>query len=87
MVDELVNGEVNDIARINYFQTHLQAVHNAIEQGVDVRGYFAWSLMDNFEWALGYSKRFGITYVDYQTQKRTLKASGHAFAEFVSSRS
>lgn len=87
MVDELVNGEVNDISRIQYFQTHLQAVHNAIELGVDVRGYFAWSLMDNFEWALGYSKRFGITYVDYATQKRTLKASGHAFAEFVSSRS
>lgn len=86
MVDEIINGEVNDISRIQYFQSHLTAVHNAIENGVDVQGYFAWSLMDNFEWALGYSKRFGITYVDYETQKRTLKASGHAFSEFVSSR-
>lgn len=86
MVDELVDGEVNDISRIQYFQGHLNAVHNAIEKGVDVHGYFAWSLMDNFEWALGYSKRFGITYVDYSTQKRILKASGHAFSEFVSSR-
>jgi beta-glucosidase len=84
--DEIVNGEILDIERINYFQSHLNATHNAMIKGVDIRGYFAWSLMDNFEWALGYEKRFGITYVNYETQKRTLKSSGHAFANLVASR-
>ncbi|WP_394222394.1 GH1 family beta-glucosidase [Alteromonas gracilis] len=86
MDDELVDGEVKDDSRTAYYHTHLNAVNNAIEQGVDIRGYFAWSLMDNFEWALGYSKRFGIVYVDYDTQKRTLKQSALAYSELVKSR-
>ena len=64
----------------------MQAVSDAAEQGVDIRGYFAWSLMDNFEWAEGYEKRFGIVYVDYATQQRTIKASGLAYRDFISSR-
>jgi beta-glucosidase len=86
MDDKLSNGEINDIDRIDYFQTHLMAVHNAIEQGVDIRGYFAWSLMDNFEWALGYEKRFGIVYVDYASGQRTIKASGQAYRDLICSR-
>ena len=86
MDDELINGEVLDNDRTAYFHSHLNAVHDAIEKGVDIKGYFAWSLMDNFEWALGYSKRFGIVYVDYETQKRTIKQSGNAYAELVKSR-
>lgn len=75
--DDFLNneGEVNDTQRIRYLTTHLQAVANAMEAGVNITGYFVWSLLDNFEWALGYEKRFGIVYVDYSTQKRTLKAS------------
>ena len=86
MDDELIDGEVLDDSRTSYFHSHLNAVHDAIEKGVDIKGYFAWSLMDNFEWALGYSKRFGIVYVDYETQKRTIKQSGKAYAELVKSR-
>lgn len=84
--DELINGEVKDDNRTAYFHSHLNAVNSAIEQGVDIRGYFAWSLMDNFEWALGYSKRFGIVHVDYNTQKRTVKQSGLAYSRLVKRR-
>lgn len=86
MADTIQNGEVNDVDRINYYQDHLNALHNATEQGVVVDGYFAWSLMDNFEWAEGYLKRFGIVYVDYQTQQRTVKASGLAYSKLITSR-
>ncbi|WP_281558626.1 GH1 family beta-glucosidase [Thalassomonas sp. RHCl1] len=86
MADELKDGSVNDLDRIDYYQSHLSAVHDAIGQGVDIRGYFAWSLMDNFEWAEGYLKRFGIVYVDYASQQRTVKASGNAYKNFISSR-
>lgn len=85
--DELVDGQVKDIDRINYFQSHLEAVHQAMLEGVNIQGYFAWSLMDNFEWALGYEKRFGLVYVDYQTQSRTIKDSGLAFRAFLQQRS
>ncbi|WDE01947.1 GH1 family beta-glucosidase [Thalassomonas actiniarum] len=86
MADELKDGSVNDLDRIDYYQSHLSAVHDAIGLGVDIRGYFAWSLMDNFEWAEGYLKRFGIVYVDYASQQRTIKASGNAYKNFISSR-
>ena len=86
MDDEMVEGEVADSDRVDYFNSHLNAVHNAVKAGVDIKGYFAWSLMDNFEWALGYTKRFGIVYVDYSTQKRTLKQSGIAYQKLVNSR-
>ncbi|MBT2506773.1 beta-glucosidase [Streptomyces sp. ISL-98] len=69
------DGSVHDPDRIRYLHGHLAAVHRAIADGADVRGYFLWSLMDNFEWAYGYSKRFGAVYVDYETQARTPKSS------------
>jgi len=86
MPDTYNNSEVNDLDRLSYYNTHLNAVHNAIEQGVVIHGYFAWSLMDNFEWAEGYLKRFGIVYVDYKTQQRTIKNSGLAYKELISKR-
>lgn len=86
MADKLVNGVVNDVDRIDYYHNHLNAVNDAIEHGVQVNGYFAWSLMDNFEWAEGYLKRFGIVYVDYDTQVRTIKASGLAYKALITSR-
>jgi beta-glucosidase len=86
MPDEIIDNEVNDETRVSYYHSHLNAVHQAIEQGVDIKGYFAWSLMDNFEWAEGYLKRFGIVYVDYQTQQRTIKASGYAYRDFIQQR-
>jgi beta-glucosidase len=69
------NGEVHDPSRVSYIQRHLEMVHDAIQIGVPLHGYFVWSLLDNFEWGWGYSIRFGIVHVDYQTQKRTLKSS------------
>jgi hypothetical protein len=68
-------GAVNDPERIQFLESHIRAAHEAIQRGVDLRGYFVWTLMDNFEWALGYSARFGIVFVDYRTQTRIPKAS------------
>jgi beta-glucosidase len=75
--DEYVapDGQVRDPERIAYLQGHIGAVLDAIEAGVDVRGYFVWSLLDNFEWANGFSKRFGLTWVDYPSGTRIPKAS------------
>jgi len=75
-----------DPLRVDYLRTHIRAVHAARAQGVDVRGYFVWSLLDNFEWSLGYSKRFGIVHVDFATQKRTPKDSARFYAEVIASR-
>jgi beta-glucosidase len=77
------DGQVHDPRRIDYLRTHLAAVEEAIGRGVDVRGYFAWSLMDNFEWAEGYRPRFGITYLDYETQRRIPKDSARWYADVV----
>ncbi|MFJ8647074.1 GH1 family beta-glucosidase [Streptomyces sp. NPDC093546] len=79
------DGSVHDPARIAYVHGHLEAVHRAIAEGADVRGYFLWSLMDNFEWAYGYDKRFGAVHVDYETQTRTPKSSAHWYAEVARS--
>jgi beta-glucosidase len=73
--DEVTDGRVDDPDRIAYLDAHLRAVAAAVEEGVDVRGYYTWSLLDNFEWAEGYTKRFGLVHVDYPTQRRTPKAS------------
>jgi beta-glucosidase len=75
-----------DPLRVDYLRTHIRAVHAARARGVDVRGYFVWSLLDNFEWSLGYSKRFGIVHVDFATQKRTFKDSARFYAEVIASR-
>lgn len=77
------DGEVDDPARLSYIKRHLQQVHRAIEAGVPVKGYFAWSLMDNFEWGFGYSKRFGLIHVDYETQKRTFKSSAKWYRQVI----
>ena len=81
--DQLAGGAVDDGARIEYLRTHLEAVAQARAAGVDIRGYFAWSLLDNFEWDSGYAKRFGLVHVDYQTQARTPKASAHWYRELI----
>jgi beta-glucosidase len=74
-------GTVEDPERIAYLQGHLQAVRRAITDGVPMHGYFAWSLLDNFEWAHGYSKRFGLVFVDYGTQRRIPKRSAQWYEE------
>ncbi|MBB4688110.1 GH1 family beta-glucosidase [Amycolatopsis jiangsuensis] len=76
-------GYVADDGRTAYLAAHLAAVAAARQQGADIRGYFAWSLLDNFEWAYGYAKRFGLVRVDYETQRRTIKQSGHFFRDTV----
>jgi len=76
-------GQVDDPDRVRYLERHLRAVTDAIGAGVDVRGYYCWSLMDNFEWAEGYAKRFGLVYVDYATQQRTPKASFSWFRSLI----
>jgi beta-glucosidase len=81
----LQNGSVNDVERVKYLKEHLQAAGQALRAGVHLRGYFVWSLLDNFEWHYGYSKRFGIVRVDYPTQRRTLKASARFYAEAIRS--
>jgi len=80
------SGLVADPLRIDYYRSHLRAVHAAIERGVDVRGYFAWSLLDNLEWSLGYSKRFGLVHVNFETLERTPKDSAKFYAGIVASR-
>jgi len=81
--DRVETGKVNDLERISYIADHLAAVHEALGAGVDMRGYVAWSLMDNFEWAYGYDKRFGLVHVDYSTQQRLLKESALWFRQVI----
>ncbi len=80
---EAIDGEISDPLRIHYLRTHLIAVAEAMKRGVDVRGYFVWSLLDNLEWSHGYSKRFGIIHVDFATQKRTPKGSARFYREVI----
>ncbi|MBK8907779.1 MAG: beta-glucosidase [Rhodospirillales bacterium] len=81
-----VGGIVDDAPRCDYLRDHLLAAHDAIRHGVDLRGYFAWSLLDNLEWAWGFSKRFGLVHVDFATQQRTIKASGRLYADMIQSK-
>jgi beta-glucosidase len=76
-------GGVDDEERVAFLDAHFRAAHAAIEQGVDLRGYMVWSLLDNFEWAEGYSKRFGIVFVDYGTQRRIPKMSARWYTEVI----
>lgn len=79
-------GRIEDPLRVDYLRRHIAAVRRAMEQGVDVRGYFVWSLLDNFEWAHGYAKRFGLIHVDYETQQRTPKDSARFYADVIRTR-
>jgi len=81
--DRLINGAVDDQPRIDFLQQYLQQYWRAIAEGVPALGYFLWSVMDNFEWAEGYAKRFGLIHVDYATQQRTLKASAHWYRQVI----
>ena len=76
-------GVVNDDRRISYLQRHIAQVGRAIREGADVRGYYQWSLMDNFEWGFGYGQRFGIVYTDYATQRRIIKKSGYWYRDLI----
>jgi beta-glucosidase len=80
-----LDGRVDDPLRVHYLRTHLQAVRSAIAQGADVRGYCAWSLLDNLEWAHGFSKRFGLVHVDFASLQRTPKASARFYAQVIAS--
>ncbi len=81
--DDRANGSVPDAQRVSYLERHLGALADAVERGVPVRGYFVWSLLDNFEWAFGYTRRFGIVYVDFQTLERVPKASYDWYRDFI----
>jgi beta-glucosidase len=81
--DELFNGQVEDIHRISFLDGYLRAAHEAIAHGVNLRGYFVWSFMDNFEWGEGFSKRFGLHHVDFASGRRTPKASAKWYAEVI----
>lgn len=81
-----VAGQLDDPLRVAYLRQHLRAIHTALREGVNLRGYFVWSLLDNFEWSFGYARRFGIVHVDFATQQRTLKASAHFYANVIRSR-
>ena len=74
-------GVVNDVRRIDYFRGFLTALARAIDDGADVRGYHAWTLLDNFEWAEGFEQRFGLVYTDFETRERTLKESGRWYGQ------
>jgi len=82
--DQLKDGRINDHQRTQYFQEYLKALLKAKKEGINVSGYFAWTLMDNFEWAEGYHARFGLVHVDFKTQIRTIKNSGYWFRQFLS---
>jgi beta-glucosidase len=81
--DERVNGVVNDQARIDYYQSYLLALLKAKKEGVNIKGFFAWTLMDNFEWSEGYRARFGLIHLDFDSQLRTIKNSGYWFRDFL----
>ena len=78
-----LDGRVHDPQRIDFMHRHLLELEKAIGDGADVRGYFHWSLMDNFEWARGYFDRFGLIHVDYESQKRTVKDSGYWYKKVI----
>lgn len=79
------NDRIEDPLRQDYLKTHLRAIHQAIQEGCDIRGYFAWSLMDNLEWAYGFSKRFGLVHINYENQKRTPKESAKLYKKIIES--
>jgi beta-glucosidase len=85
--DKLVQGRIDDQLRISYFQQYLSAIYRAKSEGVPIDGYLVWTLTDNFEWAYGYTARFGLVRVDFPTQLRTIKESGYWFRSFLNNMS
>jgi len=81
--DPVIDGQCHDPRRIEYLDLHLRALKDAIDEGVDVRGYYQWSLMDNFEWAFGYDKRFGLVHIDFDTLERTPRDSAHWYRDVI----
>src|SRR6185503_5216947 len=81
--EHVANGRVDDPWRIEYLRDHLRAARRAMARGVDLRGYFAWSLMDNLEWSSGFSKRFGLVHVDFDSLERTPKASAAWYSDVI----
>jgi beta-glucosidase len=77
------DGSINDSDRCRYIARHVDVVRAAVSEGVDVRGYFTWSLLDNYEWAEGYRMRFGIVHVDFATQRRTFKSSARWYSRLI----
>ncbi|NLF31777.1 MAG: family 1 glycosylhydrolase, partial [Planctomycetes bacterium] len=84
--DELVNGRIIDTDRVQYYRLYLQSALRAVAEGLPLRGFFAWSMMDNFEWSEGYHHRFGIIHVDFETLKRTPKLSAAFYRECIRAR-
>ena len=81
--DELINGTINDEKRIDYFQQYIAAALKTKKEGVNIKGFLAWTLTDNFEWSEGFDARFGLIHVDFKTQLRTVKNSGYWFRSFL----
>jgi beta-glucosidase len=81
--DQIIAGEVNDIKRMDYIKDHIAQVLLSKQAGAPVKGYFVWTLMDNFEWAEGYYPKFGLVHVNFETQERIVKASGKWYAAFL----
>ena len=81
--DHIENNRVIDLDRTEFLQQYIMQMLKAKREGVNVNGYFLWTLMDNFEWAEGFTQRFGIVHVDFQTQQRTIKDSGHWYSSFL----
>lgn len=81
--DDIVNGKINDTRRISYLEQHFKAAHRAIEEGVNLQRFYVWSCFDNFEWIFGFSRRFGLIYIDYATQKRIWKESAFWFKQII----
>ena len=80
-----LDGKVHDPNRIDFLDRYISALQRAADEGADIRGYFLWSFLDNFEWDFGYHGRFGIVYVDYKTQKRIPKDSAYWYKEIIAS--
>ena len=80
---EMLDGKVHDPQRIDFMIRHLRGLRRAADEGVEILGYQYWSIMDNFEWSFGYSRRFGLLYVDYPTGKRILKDSAYFYKEVI----
>ena len=78
------DGKIHDVNRIEYIKRHLNVIDKLIKERIDVRGYFVWSFMDNFEWLCGYSQRFGLVHVDFETLKRTPKDSFYWYKDYIS---